>query len=243
MQNLELLITREEENNGMFVCLKPKTPALITPKLVEDIRNFQDSIAEKYLAHPMNKYLFVIWYCEGLNKSSCQGLDFSYIVDCIKSNHESDFEHYIDRVFNLIFLNYIGLGFPIINCSIINRPLSGISNDFFLLNNICFVQDPTVIGINNLELFREFPNLVFDKELYERNHYFNYQNMEIDKIKSIIEEIDYITPDENEINLIQEKFDMKKDETITEIYNLAARNIKILERLAKIGAYPDLLRS
>lgn len=234
MTNLELIITGEENDNGLFVCLKPKVPALITPTLVDNLRKLQDSLAEKYLSNSFDNYFYVVWYLDNYSNNSCKGLDYSFILNCLKNNLDSELEHYITRVFNLIFLNYIGLGLPIINCSIVNRRLTGISNDFFLLNNICFIYDVNVNDVYKIDIHKKFFKLVFEQNVYERNHYYGFRSMQIAKIRSVMEDIAYNIPSLEEINHLRIKFDMMQEKTISGIYDLASKNIKILERLARI---------
>lgn len=240
MLKLDLIITEDENDNGMSVCLRPKTPILLTPSLIQQLRDLQNSIADKVLSNSFDHYFYVVWYLENLSKRSWNGLAFNFIVNCIKNHAEKQFEDYIDKVFNFIFLNYIGLGLPVINCSIITHDLTGISKDFFLLNKLCFIHDSTTRGINKMELHKEFPNLVFNHELYQKNLYFNYHSMQLDKIKTILEKVQYDIPSAEEIAVIKKQFDGLKDETIEEIYRLASKNIKILERLARVRGWDNL---
>lgn len=240
MVKLDLIVTQDENNNGMCVCLRPKTSVLLSPTLVHQLRELQNSLADKILSNSLDHYYYVIWYLEHINKRSWNGLAYNFIVNCIKNNSEKQFENYIDEVFNFIFLNYIGLGLPVINCSIITHDMTGISKDFFLLNKLCFIYDSKAHGINKINLQKELPKLVFDHDLYDKNTYFSYKHRQIDKIRTIIEEINYEIPSAEEIVAIKKQFDRLKDETIETIYSLASRDIKILERLARLRGWDTI---
>lgn len=233
MLNLELLAVREIGVNGMSVCLKPKVPVVITPGLVNEIRQLQNSLAEKYLSNALSEYFYVVWFLEDRRGMSFHGLDFNFIVQCIKNNQNTKLENYIDGIFNLIFLNRVGLGFPIINCSIVNRALFGLSKELFLLNKICFIRNTCSPGIQKVKLFNEQTPSLLQKEIYETNHYFYFDALRIDKMRSIMEEIDYDIPTAEEIEQIKKQFEALKYETLQGIYEIATRNIKILERMAK----------
>jgi hypothetical protein len=233
MLNLELLAVREIGVNGMSVCLKPKVPVVITPGLVNEIRQLQNSLAEKYLSQCLNEDFYVVWFLEYKPGLCFHGLDFDFIVRCIKHNEDTKLESYIDGVFNLIFLNRVGLGFPIINCSIVNRTLSGLSKELFLLNKICFIHNARTSGIQKVKLFNEFTPSLLQKEIYETNHYFYFDSLQLDKMRLIIEEINYEIPTLEEVEQIKKQFEALKQKTIVGIYEIAARNIKILERMAK----------
>ncbi len=233
MLNLELLAIREIGVNGMSVCLKPKIPVVITPGLVNEIRHLQNSLAEKYLSNVLNEYFYVVWFLEDRRGLSFHGLDFNFIVQCIKNNEHTKLENYIEGVFNLIFLNRVGLGFPIINCSIVNRTLSGLSKELFLLNKICFIHNACSSGIQKVTLSNEFIPFLWQKEIYETNHYFYFNSLHLDKMRLIIEDIDYDIPTTEEIDQIKKQFESIKRKTILEIYEIATRNIKILERMAR----------
>lgn len=240
MLKLDLIVTKDENNNGMCVCLRPQTSVLLSPKLVHELRELQNSLADKILSNSLDHYYYVIWYLEHINKRCWSGLAYNFIVDCIKNRSEIEFEKYIDEVFNFIFLNYIGLGLPVINCSIITHDLTGISKDFFLLNKLCFIHDSNAHGINQIDVKKQVSKLVFDPALYEKNSYFCYESMQIDKIRTIIEKAHYEIPSSQEIIAIKKQFDRLKDETIETIYSLASKDIRILERLARLRGWSDM---
>lgn len=233
MSNNELLAIRELGVNGMYICLKPKIPVVITPGLVQEIRRLQNSLAEKYLSQSLSDYFYVVWFLEKQRGLSCHGLDFNFLLNCIKNNKETELEFYIEGVFNLIFLNHIGLGFPIINCSIVTRALTGLSKEFFFLNKICFIQNSGSEGIKKVSITNEFNPLLFQKNIYEKNQCYSFDSIRLDKMRSIIENVDYEIPTTEEVNQLKEKFEAMKDETISRIYQIALKDIKILERMAK----------
>ena len=75
MLNLELLAIRQIGANGMSVCLKPKIPVVITPGLVNEIRQLQNSLAERYLSNKLNDYFYIVWFLEDRRGLNWQGLD------------------------------------------------------------------------------------------------------------------------------------------------------------------------
>lgn len=231
MRNHELLAVEEQNGNGMSVYLKPNSPVVITPGLVEEIRSLQDSLAEKYLSHSLEDVFYVVWYLDKHAKCSCRGLDFTYIYQCVKDHKDHDLEHYINRIFNLIFLNYIGLGLPVINCSIVTRPLTGFSQEFFLMNQICFLYNNDVHGIQKFKLCDEMHHLSFKDPIYEKNQYFFYRALNAEKMKDILEHLNYEAPDLDQIEIIRAEFERLNEETITRIYDIASRDIRILERM------------
>ncbi|KTD60061.1 hypothetical protein [Legionella shakespearei] len=232
MMDLELLALHELDRNGIIVYLKPNTPGVMTSKLIDEIRTLQDSIAKKYINQPFDTY-YVIWYLQEDIGFSCCDLDFSYIHDCIKQNKEDNLERYIDRVFNLLFLNYIGLGLPVINCSILTKYLSGLSKEFFLMSKICFIYQRNYKCLNKIELYNEISKLSFKKELYDKNNYYFYNPIHVLQMKNIIENTPYEIPDNKAINLIKNEFDSLKEVALSRIYTLASKDIHILERFSK----------
>ncbi|CEG56646.1 hypothetical protein [Legionella fallonii] len=233
MLDLELLAVREMGVNGMSVCLKPKIPVVITPGLVNEIRQLQNSLADKYLSNVLNDYFYIVWFLEDRRGLGCRGLDFNFIVNCIKKNHETKLESYISGIFDLLFLNRVGLGFPIINCSIVNRALTGLSKEFFFLNKICFIRNNAAPDIQKINIFNELSPFLLGKELYENNHYFYFHALQLDRMRLLIEDIDYEVPTVEEVNQIKNHFESMKKATMKGIYDIAERNIKVLERMAK----------
>jgi hypothetical protein len=169
MSHNELLAIREVGVNGMYICLKPKIPVVITPGVVEEVRHLQNTLAEKYLSKAYDNYFYVVWFLEKDRGLNCHGLDFNFIINCIKKDKNAELERYIDGVFNLIFLNHIGLGFPIINCSIVTKPLTSLSKEFFFLNKITFIKNDSAKGLNKNSIYDEFGPLLFESSVYGRN--------------------------------------------------------------------------
>jgi hypothetical protein len=234
MKDFELLALHEIDRNGMTVYLKPNTPAMMTPKLVDEIRALQDSLAKKYVNQSFDKY-YVVWFLQKNINFSCCGLDFHFVHDCFKYHKEKNLEHYLDRIFNLIFLNYIGLGLPIISCSILTKYLSGLSKEFFLMNKICFIYQRKYKCFNNIEIFNEITNLTFKKEIYNKNNYYFYNPIHIGEMKNIIENTVCEVPDQQTITTAQVEFDALKELTLLRLNNIASRDIKIFDRFARNG--------
>ncbi|HRD68782.1 MAG TPA: hypothetical protein PK657_01425 [Legionella sp.] len=233
MLNLELLATREIGACGMSVCLKPRIPVVITPGLVREMRQLQNSLAEKFLSNSIDGCFYVVWFLEDRRGLGCHGLDFTYILNCIKAHKDYELERYIHSVFDLMFLNYIGLGFPVINCSIVSRTLSGLSKEFFFLNKICFLHNPKVQDIEDFSILHAYDNLIFHSDIYEKNHYFYFQSLKLEKMRSKIEEVNYEIPSQEDINRTKDKFETIKEETLKGLFELASKDLKILERMAR----------
>ena len=172
MLNLELLAVREIGVNGMSVCLKPRIPVVITPGLVNDIRQLQNSLAEKYLSNTLSEDFYVIWFLEDRRGLNWHGWDFNFIVHCLKKNEDTKLENYICGVFDLIFLNRIGLGFPVINCSIVSRSLTGLSKEFFYLNKICFIHNSNSAGIQKVPVLNELDPFLIRKKIIRKKSLF-----------------------------------------------------------------------
>ena len=232
MLKFELLATRETGVNGMTVCLKPRMPVVITPGLVQEIRQLQNSLAEQYLSKKLSDNFYVIWFLENRQGVNYRGLDFDYIVKCLKNNKHTDLENYIEGIYNLIFLNHIGLGFPIINCSIISRVLTGLSQEFFFTNKICFIHNSQSAGIEEISITDENKGLLLNKKIYGNNRYFYFDFLHLGKMRNIIETtaspIDNIT----DLNALKDEFETIKKQTLTRIYCTAGKGINILERMA-----------
>ncbi|WP_131784087.1 hypothetical protein [Legionella gresilensis] len=228
--DLELLALHEHGRNGMSVYLKPGGTSMMTPKLADEIRALQDSLAEKYFNLSFDIY-FVIWYLQKNINFSCFSLDFRFVHDCLKQHKEKQMEDYIDKIFNLLFLNYIGLGLPIVNCSILTKYLSGFSKEFFLMNKICFIYQKKFKGFSKIKVFNEIENLAFTKCIYDKNHYYYYNPIQVSQMKSIIENTHYEIPKLLDINNAKLEFDALKKETLVQIYNVASKDIKVFSWL------------
>lgn len=241
MIGLELLVIKEINSLGFSVCLKPCLPEVITPTLASEIRNFQNSLLEKYFSSPWEGYFYVIWYSHRGHGFRGRGLDFNYIVDTISHNKESEFENYIKDVFDLLFFNHIGLGLPLINCSIVDREITGISQEFFYLNKINFIKKYEPNGMEKTicpVVWKDVAsNLIFPHFLYDNNQFYQFSMFNLKEMRKLIGNAEPSALDEEAIEKIKILFDEMRDETIKEIYNLASTKIKLLQRIAKIQTY------
>ncbi|MDI9819165.1 MULTISPECIES: hypothetical protein [unclassified Legionella] len=237
MLGLELLVTREINSLGVSVCLKPSAPEVITPTLVKELRRFQNSLVDKYFSSPWENYFYVVWYSHRDHGICGRGLDFNYILNAILNHKEADFESYIRDVFDLLFLNYIGLGLPLINCSIVDREVTGISQEFFFLNRINFIknysQDVLATEISPVEVTDISNRLVFPSSIYQRNLYYKFCYFDLNSMRRLIAKTHLNPLNEDFIENIKSIFNNMQYETVNEIYNLASKNLKVLKRLAK----------
>ncbi|WP_094090453.1 hypothetical protein [Legionella clemsonensis] len=235
---LELLVIKEINSKGVSVCLKPRLAEVITPTLTNEIRNLQNSIVDKYLSSPWEGYFYVIWYSHRGHGHCGRGLDFNFILSTILSGKEVAFETYIKNLFDLLFLNYIGLGLPVVNCSIIDRDIRGISQEFFFLNQINFIKNATQTSVEDKILSVNLQDIsnrqVFPKFLYENNRFYRFSNINLKAMRRLIANTEMPSLDEALIERIKLIFDEIKNETISEIYNLASTNLKLLQRIAQM---------
>lgn len=238
MLGLELLVIKEINSHGISVCLKPCMPEVITPTLASEIRHLQNSLVEQYISSPWEGYFYVIWYSHRGHGTCGRGLDFNYILESIYSNREIKFEAYIKDLFDLLFLNYVGLGLPLINCSIVDRVISGISQEFFFLNKINFIKSYSadILGtkISPVNFFDVANNLVFPKTIYQNNLFYKFCYFDLKSMRNLIANTSANAIDEDNLEHIRHIFDDMRDQTITEIYKLASTNLKLLERVAKM---------
>ncbi|QMT59475.1 hypothetical protein [Legionella sp. PC997] len=241
MHNIELLAIRANKTNGMTVCLKPKIPYIITPSLVHEIRKLQNKIAEQYYAKPWDGVYYLLWYLH-FDTTPWKGLDFHFIHEALLNHHEHKIELYIEKIFELLFINYVGLGLPLINCSFVNRKLSGISQDFFYLNRINFIKrykefDSTCYNkqpFSKLNFNTEIKKASFPIKIYTRNNFYAFDAIDLHLMKKILCSHRYspiLPQQQNEIRLI---FNQISQETIARIYQLASENIHLIERFSLI---------
>jgi len=232
MARIELLAHREVGINGMEIALKPNVPFIITPTLVRKIRILQDKMAQKYFQTPWEGVFYMVWHMEVSNLVHWKGLDYSYIYQLLLTHQGTKVEKYIDDIFDVLFLTYVGLALPILNCSIIDRKTTGLSREFFLLNKICFIHDDSIedivpINMNSDQL------LVFPKEIYAQNRYFLFKEMDYTKMRALIESIDLPVLDEEALAIKQKIFEDMKKLTLETLFHYANDNkMKILKRLA-----------
>lgn len=238
MSYLELLVMTERNTKGMRVCLKPNSPTVLTPTLINSLRNLQNTLAEKYISSPWEGHFYVIWYSHKNYGNQGRGLDFNYIFETLSARKEVDFEKYISKVFDLLFLNYISLGLPLINCSIIDRKITGISQEFFLLNQISFVRNNSLKNTSKKIVKSHFSdianNLVFPKHIYQKNLFYHFSSCNLEAMKTCITGADIQLIQEYEFENIKEVFDCLENETIKQIYMIASKNIKLLQRLGNV---------
>ncbi|KTD42204.1 hypothetical protein [Legionella parisiensis] len=241
MHSIELLAIHHQKTNGMAVCLKPKIPYIITPSLVHEIRKLQNKIAEQYYKKPWDGIYYLLWYLHS-DTTPWKGLDFHFIHEALLSHREYTIEHYIENLFELLFINYVGFGLPIINCSIVNRKLSGISQDFFYLNQINFIKrhkelncfSHNKLPFSKLNFNTEIRNTSFPFKIYTRNNFYVFDFINLNSMKKILGSYRYspiYLPQQNEIKLI---FNQISQETIAKIYQLASKDINLIERFALI---------
>nr|WP_255666663.1 MULTISPECIES: hypothetical protein [unclassified Legionella] len=225
----------------MAVCLKPRIPYIITPSLVLEIRKLQNQIAEQYYKNPWDGIYYLLWYLHS-DTTPWKGLDFHFIHKALLSHREHAIEHYIENLFELLFINYVGFGLPVINCSIVNRKLSGISQDFFYLNQINFIKrykelncfSQNKLPFSKLNFSPEIRKTSFPFKIYTRNNFYVFDSINLNSMRKILGAYRYspiYLPQQNEIKLI---FKQKRQETIAKIYQLASKNINLIERFALI---------
>ncbi|HHF7368417.1 TPA: hypothetical protein ACPSKY_003574 [Legionella bozemanae] len=251
MHNIELLAIRHQKTNGMAVCLKPRIPYTITPSLVYEIRKLQNKIAAQYYKKPWDGIYYLLWYLHS-DTAPWKGLDFHFIHEALLNRREHAIEHYIENLFELLFINYVGFGLPIINCSIVNRKLRGISQDFFYLNQINFIKrykelncfSHNKLPFSKLNFNTEIKKTSFPFKIYTRNNFYAFDSINLNSMKKILSSYRYspiCLPQQNEIKLI---FNQISRETIAKIYQLASENINLIERFALIqsvnGSHPDI---
>ncbi|KTD02275.1 hypothetical protein [Fluoribacter gormanii] len=239
MHNIELLAIRDHKTNGMAVCLKPKIPYIITPSLVHEIRKLQNKIAEQYYAKPWDGVYYLLWYLHS-DTTPWKGLDFHFIHEALLNHHEHQIEIYIESVFELLFINYVGLGLPLINCSFINRKLSGISQDFFYLNRVNFIKRykelncscSNKLPFSKLNFNPEIKKASLPLKIYTRNNFYAFDAFNLNSMKKILHSHRYLPipqPQQNEIRLT---FNQISQQTIARIYQLASENINLIERFS-----------
>lgn len=245
MQHVELLAIEDNESSGMAVCLKPSIPFVITHSLVNEIRKLQNKIVEGYFQSPWEGVYCLFWYLHS-GKIPWKGLDFNYIHQCLINNRESEFEKYLENLFSVLFINYVGLDIPLVSCSIISRKLNGASLDFFYLNRINLIKhhqyngfdctDFSNISFKEFDCRHEIKRGAFPEELYLRNNYYTVNSFDLTGLREILDTHDFTPLDLDEKNRIKRIFEQTRDNTIEKIYHLATKNIRFLERLARSQA-------
>lgn len=242
MSGLELFVYRGENNpQVMSVCLKPKIPFVLTPSLAHEIRTFQNKLVEKYYKSPWQSVAYIFWHLYAGN-IKWKGFDFKYIYDALNSRNNSLLERYLDEVFDLLFLNYVSLDIPVINCSIVNRKVRGISQDFFFVNQINFIKSQQFTNLRTdrepsirlLDIDKYKKKLSFPKTIYARNMYYEYQHMNLSDIGDIVGSYLYEPIPLNELEKSKRIFEDLKETTLATLYHMASKNFKLIERLAHL---------
>ncbi|WP_454780457.1 hypothetical protein [Legionella sp. WA2022007384] len=241
MHNIELLAIRDHKTNGMAVCLKPKIPYIITPSLVHEIRKLQNKIAEQYYAKPWDGVYYLLWYLHS-GTTPWKGLDFHFIHEALLSHHEHKIELYIEKIFELLFINYVGFGLPLINCSFVNRKLSGISQDFFYLNRINFIKRYKELNcscfnklpFSKLDFNTQIKKASFPFKIYTRNNFYAFDAIDLNSMKKILHSHRYLPISQAQQNEIRLIFNQIGQNTISRIYQLASENIHLIERFSSI---------
>lgn len=193
MHKVELLAIPDHKNNGMAVCLKPKVPHCITPSLALEIRRLQDIIAENYYKKPWEEVYYVLWYLH-TNNFPWTGLDFNYIYDELHQHHEKKVEEYLQTIFELLFANYVGFNLPLVNCSLVHCKLSGISQDFFYLNQVNFIKRYKEIHcikcnhapFHQLDFPEEIKEASFPGNIYKRSNFYIFDTINLNSMKKVL---------------------------------------------------------
>lgn len=245
MSHLEMFVGGGGTNDPMMaVCLKPNIPFVLTSTMAHEIRAFQNKLAEKYYRAPWESVLYVCWHLHA-GKIKWKGFDFNFILDMIKSNQHSALVRYIDDVFDLLYLNYVSLDIPLINCSIVNRPIQGISQDFFFLNQINFIkkqgnrvfneQDMVPIDLDSYKNKLSFPS-----KIYTRNRYYACYSMNISIMNQVLDTLTFNAISKDELVGIKLIFEQLKESTLSSIFEMASNNFKLMERLAYLQAKKEI---
>lgn len=237
-KKLELLIIDERAHNGIRVCLKSNKNDVITPTLIKRVRHFQNSLMQRYAKSPWDGYLYIIWYaCRGGNFFN-GSIDFNYVYSCLEKNKIDLIKNYINNIFEMLFLNYIHLGLPIINCSIVEQDTRGISREFFSLNKINFIKKSTLIyqhenyskaSIDQFAKYRAFPDF-----LYKKNQFYLFEKFNLSLMKEILSEIDETQFNLTELDEIKEIFNKIKQKTMRSLYLQLTNNPNLIKRAAQI---------
>jgi hypothetical protein len=234
MHKHEVLVYQEIAEKGMVVALKPSTPGLITPRLVEDIRRLQDQLVEKYIRSPWEGIFYVIWHMEHSYNTPWHGLDYQYILSCLRSNKEGQFEKYIHDMFDLLFLVHVDLGLPVVNCAILDRTTSGLSSEFFYLMDICFVQDSSASVIQAVDAAGVNASPVFTSQVYQNKHYYLLPQLNLDMMREKMERVVPYAIVQQSLEQDRVIFETLKEITVETIYSYVRHKPKVLDRLGEM---------
>lgn len=238
MPNMDLLVLRDVVANGAAVCLKPHRVDALTPNLVIEMRRVQDLLAERYMTNPWEGLYYLVWYLDKAKPVGKMGIDYNYVNDCMRDAKERSLQDYLEKLFDLLYLNYIGLGLPVVNCSLVDRTVGGITREFFYLNRLNFVrvskcsliQPNSIMRVDNQEIVN---NSKFPKFVYDRNQYYQYQHFALKSFHDAISDANIEPFAEADIYEIRKVFDDICQETLQELINSYAVKPKLLERLAR----------
>ena len=236
MKSVELLAIRLRNGRGMAVCLKPKTPYVMTNSIVNEIKDFQKKVVGEYYSKPWNGIYFIVWYLHSSN-IPWKGFDFDFIYNSFLNHNEVKVENYIEDVFELLFINYVGLGLPLLSCSIVNRETHGISKEFFLLNRINFIKkNGKNISTNNaINLEKIQPH--FSPKIYMRNSIHEMEKFNISAINEVLYFFKFDSISECELQDIKHHFDEIRRKTILKIYEFAKKDIHLLRRISELQSF------
>nr|HAT8715221.1 hypothetical protein [Legionella jordanis] len=221
MSTLELLRIREINRNGMGICLRPKARLVLTATLIDEIRRIQNRVVEEYFKNPWEGNFYLIWYLDnGVNSFSKDGFDYHFIRRAFKAHREKDVENYIEKIFDILFLNYVGLALPLINCSIVNKTTAGIFREFFLLNKICFLFNKTMSQgeIRSFTVNTEFKNLIFNERIYQSNSFFYFDALRLGRMRKAIQSVKPESLSRQQIECIENEFNQTKKEFLIKVY-------------------------
>lgn len=238
MISMELLVLRDVVDNGAAVCLKPNGVDALTPDLVTEMRRVQDLLAERYMTNPWEGLYYLVWYLDKTKPIGRMGIDYNYVNTCMRTRKERCLEAYLEKLFDLLYLNYIGLGLPVVNCSLVDRSIGGITREFFYLNRLNFVRvsrfslvkPNSIMRVNNEEVVI---NSKFPKFMYDRNQYYQYQHFALKPFHDAISEAEIEPFDAQNMQEIRKIFDVICHETIEELITSYEAKPKLLERLAR----------
>ena len=241
MNHTQLLVTKQNTDNGLIVYLKPKTSYVMAPLLIQEIRSFQNQLVNDYYSNPWDHILYIIWsYHPG--KITLKGLDFSFIYSCLEKGDRDSVINYLNDTFELLFLNYIGLDLPIINCSIIERPFSGCGREFFFMNQINFIKnnhfqhssDDKDSNLERIDIKSAIKKNYFPDSIYEDNVYYTFLRKNLEKMKTIISDFEFKKRSPEELNNKKKIFDMKRDEALNKIVSAYDKNNNIIKRFSDL---------
>lgn len=238
MLSMDLLVLRDVVDNGAAVCLKPNGVDALTPDLVVEMRRVQDLLAERYMTSPWEGLYYLVWYLDKAKPIGHMGIDYNYVNSCMRAGKERCLETYLEKLFDLLYLNYIGLGLPVVNCSLVDRTISGITREFFYLNRLNFVrvsrfslvQPNSIMRVDNEDVVT---NSKFPKFMYDRNQYYQYQHFALKSFHDAISDANIEPFGEIDMQEIRKIFDVICHETLEELVTSYATKPKLLERLAR----------